>query len=102
MNLRVSRRSAEGVTRGACGRRSVREERPGLDSYAGPCEKPVGAHRGPSALVPSTLRGLNALRLRAWVVRQKEDDAAIFPRGVFELGRSNSLTSAGHGRHSCL
>ena len=75
--------------------------RPCLDLYTGPCEKPAGAHRGSFALVPSTVRGLNALRLRAWAVRQK-DDAAILPRGVFELGRSNPLTSACHEPHSCL
>ena len=76
--------------------------RPGLDSYAGPCEKPAEAHRGPSALVQSTLRGLNALRLRAWAVRQKEDDVTILPRGGFELGCSNLWTSACHEPHSGL
>ena len=60
--------------------------RPGPDLYTGPCEKPAGAHRGSFALVPSTLRGLNALRLPVWAVRQKEDDGAILPHGVFELG----------------
>ena len=32
------------------------------------------------------LTGLNALRLRAWAVRQKEDNAAILPRCMLELG----------------
>ena len=39
---------------------------PGLDLYAGPCEKPAGAYnRGSFALVQSTSRGLNAPRLLA-------------------------------------
>ena len=60
--------------------------RPGLDLYAGPCEKPAGAyyHR-PNGLVQSTSRGLNVRRPRAWAVRQRRS-SAILPRSMLELG----------------
>ena len=59
--------------------------RPGLDLYAGPCEKPAGAyHRGSFALVQSTSRGLNAQECVREVCDKRA--SAILPRGVFELG----------------
>ena len=42
--------------------------RPGLDLYTGPCEKPAGTYHRSFALVPSTLQGLDAPRLRARAV----------------------------------
>ena len=59
--------------------------RPGLDLYAGPCEKPAGAyHRRYDCLVPTTLRGVRA---RGGRVRcDKGGRAPFLPRGVLELG----------------
>ena len=53
-----------------------------MDSYAGPCKKPAGAHRGSSALVPSTLQGLNALTLVRKRCREKEYERHLATRRV--------------------
>ena len=65
--------------------------RPGLDLYAGPCEKPAETHHRSDGLVPSTLahcagseRAEEGVRKRC--LEKDEYGAAILPGGVLELG----------------